>query len=48
VRAGDAIPVRVGETSQFTNSGSAPLELLVIGVARDMEAKVRLMAPVRR
>ncbi len=43
VRTGDAIPVRVGETSQFTNSGSAPLELLVIGVARDMNAKQALM-----
>jgi mannose-6-phosphate isomerase-like protein (cupin superfamily) len=45
VRAGDAIPVRIGETSQFTNTGSAPLELLVIGVARDMDAKTRLMTP---
>jgi mannose-6-phosphate isomerase-like protein (cupin superfamily) len=43
VRAGDAIPVRVGETSLFTNTGSAPLELLVIGVARDVDAKTRLM-----
>jgi mannose-6-phosphate isomerase-like protein (cupin superfamily) len=48
VSAGDAIPVRVGETSQFTNNGSAPLELLVIGVARDMEAKIRLMTPAMR
>jgi mannose-6-phosphate isomerase-like protein (cupin superfamily) len=45
VRSGDAIPVRVGETSLFTNTGAAPLELLVIGVARDMEAKTRLMVP---
>lgn len=43
VRSGDAIPVRVGETTAFTNTGSAPLELLVIGVARDMDAKTRLM-----
>jgi mannose-6-phosphate isomerase-like protein (cupin superfamily) len=43
VRTGDAIPVRVGETSLFTNSGTAPLELLVIGVARDMNAKQALM-----
>jgi hypothetical protein len=35
--------VRVGETSQFTNSGSEPLELLVIGVARDMDAKIKSM-----
>jgi mannose-6-phosphate isomerase-like protein (cupin superfamily) len=48
VKTGDAIPVRIGERSQFTNTGSVPLEMLVIGVARDMEAKLRLMAPVRR
>jgi uncharacterized cupin superfamily protein len=43
VRTGDAIPVRVGEASQFTNTGTAPLELLVIGVARDMNVKNGLM-----
>jgi mannose-6-phosphate isomerase-like protein (cupin superfamily) len=43
VRAGDAIPVRVGEASRFTNSGTEPLELLVIGVARDMDAKIKAM-----
>jgi uncharacterized cupin superfamily protein len=49
VRTGDAIPVRAGETSLFTNTGSAPLELLVIGVARDMDAKNALMTgPMRR
>jgi mannose-6-phosphate isomerase-like protein (cupin superfamily) len=43
VRAGDAIALRVGEASKFTNSGAEPLELLVIGVARDMNAKIKLM-----
>ena len=43
VRAGDAIPIRVGETSQFANNGAEPLELLVIGVARDMDAKIKAM-----
>jgi mannose-6-phosphate isomerase-like protein (cupin superfamily) len=43
VKTGDAIPVRVGETSLFTNTGTAPLELLVIGVARDMTVKNGLM-----
>ena len=43
VRAGDAIPIRVGESSQFTNSGSVPLELFVLGVARDMAAKTQLL-----
>jgi mannose-6-phosphate isomerase-like protein (cupin superfamily) len=36
---GDAIPIRLGETSALANAGTEPLELLVIGVARDLEAK---------
>jgi mannose-6-phosphate isomerase-like protein (cupin superfamily) len=41
---GDAIPIRIGESSQFTNGGSVPLELFVMGVARDMTAKTQLLA----
>jgi mannose-6-phosphate isomerase-like protein (cupin superfamily) len=48
VRAGDAIPVRVGETTQFTNAGSAPLELFVMGVAKDMAAKTALLTGAPR
>jgi mannose-6-phosphate isomerase-like protein (cupin superfamily) len=48
VRAGDAIPVRIGETTRFTATGSAPLELLVVGVARDMAAKTQLLAGAPR
>lgn len=44
----NAIPVALGETSAFTNSGSDPLELLVVAVARDMETKTTFMrGPVR-
>jgi mannose-6-phosphate isomerase-like protein (cupin superfamily) len=43
IRAGDAIPIRLGEASQFTNTGSAPLELFVMGVARDAAAKTQLL-----
>jgi mannose-6-phosphate isomerase-like protein (cupin superfamily) len=43
VRAGDAIPIRIGESSQFANTGSEPLELFVMGVARDMAAKTQLL-----
>ena len=39
VRAGDAVPAAINESRSFRNSGSEPLELMVIGVARDMEAK---------
>jgi mannose-6-phosphate isomerase-like protein (cupin superfamily) len=48
VHAGDAIPVRIGETTRFTNTGSAPLELFVMGVARDMAAKTQLLTGAPR
>jgi mannose-6-phosphate isomerase-like protein (cupin superfamily) len=43
IRAGDAVPIRVGESSRFTNTGTEPLELFVMGVARDMAAKTQLL-----
>jgi quercetin dioxygenase-like cupin family protein len=48
VRAGDAIPIRIGESSQFANTGSEPLELFVMGVARDMAAKTQLLTGAPR
>jgi mannose-6-phosphate isomerase-like protein (cupin superfamily) len=48
IRAGDAIPVRLGEATRFTSTGSAPLELFVMGVARDMAAKTQLLAATPR
>src|SRR6188768_915239 len=48
VGSGDAIPIRIGESSQFTNSGSAPLELFVMGVARDTAAKTQLLTGAPR
>jgi mannose-6-phosphate isomerase-like protein (cupin superfamily) len=44
VRTGDAIPVRIGEISSFTNTGTEPLELFVMGVAKDMAAKTQLLS----
>ena len=44
VRTGDAIPIRIGEASRFVNTGTEPLELFVMGVARDMAAKTRLLS----
>jgi mannose-6-phosphate isomerase-like protein (cupin superfamily) len=44
VRAGDAIPIRIGESSVFANTGSEPLELFVMGVARDAAAKTQLLS----
>jgi mannose-6-phosphate isomerase-like protein (cupin superfamily) len=43
VQRWNAVPVTVGETSAFTNTGSEPLELLAVGVARDMDAKIAVM-----
>jgi mannose-6-phosphate isomerase-like protein (cupin superfamily) len=48
VRAGDAIPVRIGEATRFTSTGSVPLELFVMGVARDMAAKTPLLTGAQR
>ena len=44
----NAIPVTPGETSSFTNTGSEPLELLVVAVARDLETKTALMRGTAR
>jgi mannose-6-phosphate isomerase-like protein (cupin superfamily) len=38
IRKGDAIPVDLDQSKSF-KAGGAPLELMVIGVARDMQAK---------
>ena len=44
VRAGDAVPSRSANRVQFTNTGSEPLELFVMGVAKDMAAKTQLLS----
>ncbi len=43
IHTGDAIPIRLNQTKAFTNSGSGPLEFLIVGVARDFAAKDALM-----
>lgn len=43
VTKGDAIPVRLDEASSFSNTSTEPLELFVLGVARDMDTKRRFM-----
>ena len=44
IRTGDALPIRIGESSVFTNTGSEPLELFVMGVAKDAAAKTQLLS----
>jgi mannose-6-phosphate isomerase-like protein (cupin superfamily) len=38
IKVGDAIPVDLGQSKSFT-AGTAPLELMVIGIARDIRTK---------
>ena len=44
----NAIPVAPSETSSFTNTGDEALELLVVAVARDMDAKTAVMRGTAR
>jgi mannose-6-phosphate isomerase-like protein (cupin superfamily) len=43
IHTGDAVPVGLNETKSFANSGTAPLEFMIIGIARDMAAKETFM-----
>ncbi len=47
IREGDAIPVRMGEGKSFENTGSAPLELLIVGVTRDAVNKYDMVNAAR-
>lgn len=47
IGAGDAIPIDLRQTKSFNNDGAAPLEFMVVGVARDMAAKTALMTQPR-
>jgi mannose-6-phosphate isomerase-like protein (cupin superfamily) len=43
IHAGDAIPAGLGETKSFASTGSAPLEFMIFGIARDLAAKEAYM-----
>jgi mannose-6-phosphate isomerase-like protein (cupin superfamily) len=43
IHTGDAVPVRSNEKQSFVNSGTEPLEFMIIGVAKDFAAKDALM-----
>ena len=40
IHNGDAIPIRLSEVHSFENTGSLPLEFMIIGVSRDGEKRV--------
>jgi len=43
IREGDAVPAAIDENRAIRNTGTEPLELMVIGVAKDMESKRRFI-----
>jgi mannose-6-phosphate isomerase-like protein (cupin superfamily) len=43
IQPGDAVPAALGESRAFAAGGSAPLELMIIGIARDFESKKAYM-----
>ena len=44
IKPGDAVPIRVGEFRGFEPTGTAPLELMAVGIARDMSKKHDMLA----
>jgi mannose-6-phosphate isomerase-like protein (cupin superfamily) len=40
IHAGDAIPIRLNEAHSFENTGTQPLEFLIVGVSRDNTRRV--------
>ena len=40
IKEGDAAPIQLTEVHWFENTGSEPLELTIIGLARDMSKRV--------
>ena len=40
IREGDAVPIQLGEVHSFANTGSEPLEFLIVGVSRDSNRRV--------
>ncbi len=45
IREGDAIPIQLGEVHSFENTGSEPLEFMIVGVARDLSKHVDTIEP---
>ncbi|GFE80102.1 hypothetical protein GCM10011487_21020 [Steroidobacter agaridevorans] len=43
IRTGDAIAIDPGRSKSFSNETAAPLELMIVGVARDMAVKTALL-----
>lgn len=48
IRSGDAVPIQLNQTKSFENTGSSPLELLVVGVVKDVARKYDVVQPPAR
>jgi hypothetical protein len=42
-RHGGAVPIQIGEVHSLENTGTQPLELMVVGVARDLRKELELV-----
>jgi mannose-6-phosphate isomerase-like protein (cupin superfamily) len=40
VHAGDAVPIQLNDAHSFENTGTQPLEFLIVGVSRDNSRRV--------
>jgi mannose-6-phosphate isomerase-like protein (cupin superfamily) len=43
IKGGDAVPIRLNDMKTFENTGTAPLEFLIVGVAKDSTKKYDLL-----
>ena len=48
IKSGDAVPINLNQTKSFENTGSSPLELLVVGIVRDVARKFDVVQPPAR
>lgn len=39
IKTGDAVPILMSQQNSFSNTGSGPLEFMILGIARDLAAK---------
>jgi mannose-6-phosphate isomerase-like protein (cupin superfamily) len=44
IKAGDAVPINLNDSKGFENTGTEPLEFLIVGIARDMAKKEDMLA----
>jgi mannose-6-phosphate isomerase-like protein (cupin superfamily) len=45
IKAGDAVPIQLNDRKSFANTGTAPLEFLIVGVAKDADRKYDVVTP---